>query len=86
MEENSHALFDVSMPSLQTNMNNGDFDVKNTTRKHDQHHDFLDEAKLEEEQSQEEHLPSEENHIQDDAHQIEVLQLPLSSSYDLLKI
>ena len=35
MKKNSHVLFDESMPSLQTNMNNDDFDVENTTRKHD---------------------------------------------------
>ena len=46
---------------------------------------FLDEVKLEKEQSQEEHPLSEENHIQDGAHQIEELQLPPSSSYDLPK-
>ena len=49
VKESSHVLFDESMSSLQTNMNNDDFDAENTTRKHDQHHDFLDEVKLEEE-------------------------------------
>ena len=75
-------IFDESMPTLQPHMSCDDNDVGNSSRKQDEPHDFLEEAKPED-QCQEEHLPSEGNKTQGDVPQVEELQLPSNSNHDL---
>ena len=75
-------IFDESIPILHPHMSDNKNDAGNNSRNQKESHDFLDEAKSED-QGQEVHPPSQEAGTQGDENQVEDLQLPSSSHHDL---